>query len=94
MNYLKMCCLTQGKTNPTPDIENFKKGTHHIHWSCMGRTEIMKEVKDYTVSHLLNLTQDYNLWFKIYLAGYKGYNLKESLYKMRDDREATRNMKN
>ena len=32
--------------------------------------------------------EDYHLWFKMYAAGYKGYNLKEPIYEMRDDRNA------
>ena len=76
------------KPKPTPNLDSFKKGTPHIHAPCMVRTAIMKEVDGYTVSPLLNRGQDYYLWFKIYKAGYKGYNLQEALYKMRDDKEA------
>ena len=33
--------------------------------------------------------QDYHLWFKMYALGFKGYNFKEPLSKMRDDRNAS-----
>lgn len=71
-----------------PTKQDFKRGTPHAHAPCMVRTEIMKEVKGYTVNKYLIRGQDYYLWYKIYNKGYKGYNLQESLYKMRDDRDA------
>lgn len=71
-----------------PSKETFKKGTPHIHASCMVRTKVMKEVEGYTVHKYLVRGQDYYLWYKIYKAGYKGYNFQEPLYKMRDDKDA------
>ena len=32
--------------------------------------------------------EDYHLWAKMYEKGYKGMNIKEPLYMMRDDRDA------
>lgn len=71
-----------------PKIEDFKKGTPHPHAPCMVRTAVIKEVGGYTVNKYLVRGQDYHLWYKIYKKGYRGYNLEEPLYKMRDDREA------
>lgn len=78
----------QGNTNPTPNKESFKKGTPHAHAPSMVRTAVMKEVGGYTVGKYLERGQDYYLWYKIYKAGYRGYNLQEPLYKMRDDENA------
>lgn len=78
----------EGKANPTPGLDSFKKGAPHTHAPCMIRTEVMKKIDGYTVSPLLNRGQDYYLWYKIYKAGYIGYNLQEPLYKMRDDKNA------
>ena len=77
-----------GKADPTPGLESFKTGSPHTHAPCMIRTEVMKKVDGYTVSALLERGQDYYLWYKIYKAGYRGYNLQEPLYKMRDDQDA------
>lgn len=77
-----------GKSNPTPDKNSFKKGPPHAHAPSMVRTAVMNEVKGYTVSNRLTRGQDYYLWYKIYKAGYQGYNLQEHLYKMRDDKNA------
>lgn len=79
-----------GRTYSTekPTKESFKKGTPHPHAPSMIRTKVIKEVNGYTVHKYLVRGQDYYLWYKIYKAGYKGYNLQEPLYKMRDDKNA------
>lgn len=78
----------RGKNNPTPSIQDFKKGTPHPHAPSMIRTDVIKEVDGYTDTKRTVRVEDYYLWYKIYKAGYNGYNLEEPLYKMRDDRDA------
>lgn len=78
----------EGKANATPGLESFKNGAPHSHAPCMIRTKVMKEVEGYTVSPKLERGQDYYLFFKIYKAGYRGFNIQEALYKMRDDKDA------
>lgn len=82
-----------GKANPTPDIESFKTGPPHTHAPCMVRTEVMKVVGGYTDNKWTVRVEDYYLWYKIYKAGYRGYNLQEPLYKMRDDKNAMKRRK-
>lgn len=77
-----------GKSVEKPTIEIFKKTLPHPHAPSMTRTAVMKEVDGYTVNKRLVRGQDYYLWYKIYKAGYRGYNLQEYLYKMRDDKDA------
>lgn len=60
------------------------------HAPCMARIEVFKAVGGYTVDDRLLRVEDYNLWFKIYAAGYKLYQMPKSLYLMRDDRNAIR----
>lgn len=76
------------QTIEKPVKEDFKKGTPHPHAPSMIRTKVIKKVGGYTVNKYLNRGQDYYLWYKIYKAGYKGYNLEKHLYKMRDDKDA------
>lgn len=76
--------------NPTPNKKSFRKGTPHNHAPSMVRTAVMKEVGGYTATKRTVRVEDYYLWYKIYKAGYRGYNLQEALYKMRDDRDAMR----
>ena len=59
------------------------------HAPCMARTEVFKAVGGYTVNNFLLRVEDYNLWFKIYHAGYKLYQMHDYYYLMRDDRNAT-----
>jgi glycosyltransferase EpsE len=52
----------------------------------MVRKEAFDAVSGYSVDILRD--QDYYLWFKMYALGYRGHNIKEPLYKMRDDKKA------
>lgn len=77
-----------GKGNGEVIKSDFIKGTPFCHAPCMVRSEAYRKVKGYTVAEKLLRVEDYHLWYKMYLNGYRGYNLKEPLYKMRDDRNA------
>ena len=76
-----------------PEKVDLIKGTPFCHAPCMVRKEAYEKVKGYSVEKKLLRVEDYHLWFKMYLAGYKGYNLQEALYKMRDDRNAIQRRK-
>lgn len=69
--------------------EHFIHGSPICHAPCMARTDVFKAVGGYTVNDKLLRVEDYHLWFKIFSAGYKIYSLKEPIYKMRDDRNAS-----
>ena len=58
------------------------------HAPCMIRKEAFLDVDGYTEDPHLLRVEDYHLWYKFYAKGYKGYNIQEPLYKMRDDRNA------
>ena len=71
---------------------------HHpvfCHAPCMIRREAYLAVGGYTEHDRMVRCEDMNLWYKLYAKGYRGYNLQEPLYKMRDDFDAVhrRNMK-
>lgn len=76
--------------------ENFIKGSPICHAPCIIRTEALRAVEGYSVAEKLLRVEDYHLWFKLFIAGYKCYSLEECLYKMRDDKDAykRRNLKN
>jgi len=86
----------QGKAVEYPSKKDFLHGTPFCHAASMSRTDVINQVGGYSVDDRLLRVEDYHLWMKIYAAGYKGYNLQEPLYKMRDDRNARlrRNWKN
>lgn len=60
----------------------------HCHAPCMIRREAYLDVGGYTEDRRMLRFEDVNLWYKLYAKGYRGYNLDEPLYKMRDDRAA------
>lgn len=72
-----------------PCIKDFVRyAPFHCHAPCMIRREAFVAVGGYTVDKRLLRYEDCNLWYKLYSSGYRGYNLSEPLYKMRDDRNA------
>lgn len=79
-----------GKSNMIafPQKDDLIKGTPFCHAPCMVRREAYIKVNGYSVEKRLLRVEDYHLWFKMYSEGYKGHNLEEVLYKMRDDRNA------
>jgi len=86
----------QSNSKEIPTKNDFIKGSPFCHAPCMIRRNVLEEVGGYTVDKKLLRVEDYHLWFKIYSKGYKGYNINEALYKMRDDRAAykRRNFRN
>ena len=78
----------RGHSVEMPQKEDFSHGSPFCHAPVMMRTIILKEVGGYTEGKFTERAEDYHLWSKFYLAGYKGYNLSECLYKMRNDRFA------
>lgn len=72
-----------------PQVNDFcKHSPFFCHAASMIRHEVIKSVGGYTDNPKFLRVEDCNLWFKIYARGYKGANLKEPLYMMRDDRNA------
>ena len=77
------------KTLEYPQIKDFPTQVPMFcHAPCMIRRNAFIDVKGYTEDKKLLRVEDYHLWFKFYAKGYRGYNIQEPLYKMRDDRNA------
>ena len=75
----------QGKAISDPQKKDFVAGTPFCHAPCMVRAEAYRAVNGYSTDPRTLRAEDYNLWFRMYALGYKGHNLNEPLYKMRDD---------
>lgn len=71
-----------------PDGEMLIKGSQFCHAGCMMRKDVFDELNGYGETRDVERIEDYDLWFRLYKAGYKGYNIQEALYSMRDDRNA------
>lgn len=72
-----------------PEKLDFVKANPFCHAPVMIRADAYRAVGGYTVDERMLRVEDVNLWFKLYAAGYKGHNIQEPLYMMRDDREAS-----
>ena len=79
---------TQAISFPTTD-DVINHSPCFAHAAIIMKADVYRIVGGYTVSDYLIRVEDCHLWFKVYAAGYKGGNLQEALYGMRDDRDAT-----
>lgn len=71
-----------------PDKNDLRFGPCFSHASIMTYTEVYKKIGGYTVSPRTMRSQDYDLWFRFYANGFKGGNLQEPLYYVREDEYA------
>lgn len=77
-----------GRPKQTPQKEDLVKGTPFAHAPCMVRKEAYSSVNGYSIGKKIVRVEDHHLWIKMYALGYRGYNIQEPLYKMRDDKNA------
>lgn len=73
-----------------PVPADFVHGTPFNHAPCMVRREAYEAVGGYSEDEKFLRVEDYHLWIKMYSAGFRGRNIHEVLYQMRDDRNAYR----
>ncbi len=75
-----------GKAIEFPQRKDFiKHSPFFCHAAAMLRRDVFLEVGGYSEDKRTMRFEDCNLWYKIYGHGYKGFNIQEPLYKMRDD---------
>ena len=78
----------QGTGHGEPALKSYVKGTPFCHAPCMVRRTAYIDVNGYTVAKNRLRVEDWDLWVRMRAAGHRGFNLNETLYKMRDDRDA------
>lgn len=71
-----------------PQPEDTVSGTAFCHAAVLMKKECMDAVGGYTEDRRMLRVEDVNLWIKLYAAGYRGYNIQEPLYRMRNDQNA------
>ena len=71
-----------------PTKKQLVSASQFCHAGCMIRTVVMKELNGYSESKICERVEDYDLWVRLYAAGYRGFNIQKPLYAMRDDRNA------
>lgn len=67
---------------------DFIRGTPFCHAPSMVRREALAAVGGYSTDRRTLRAEDYDLWFRMYEKGFRGYNLPDPLYRMRDDQKA------
>ena len=75
------------KEIPTKN-DYLNKGCTFSHATILMKTSTMKELGGYCEETYANQAEDYELWSRFFLNGYKGYNLHENLYMVREDNNA------
>lgn len=78
---------------PFPTKYDFIKESPFCHGSSMMKKSSLVAIGGYDPTKASWRAEDYDLWFRLYAAGYKGVNIQESLYWVRDDRDATNRRK-
>lgn len=71
-----------------PSPADLIKRSQFCHAGCMMRKDVFDHVGGYSESPDYKRVEDYDLWTRMYQAGYVGFNIQEPLYSMRDDRNA------
>ena len=77
---------TYRKKEPVPS--DLVYNSQFCHAAVMIRRDIFLDVGGYSCGKYLLRVEDYHLWIKLYAKGHRGYNILESLYQMRDDKNA------
>lgn len=77
--------LTEGYA---PQKANFIAGSPFTHAPVLMRTEAYRKVGGYREIPQVLGVEDYDLWFRLYAQGFRGYMLGEPLYSMFDGRDA------
>ena len=85
----------RGILNKIPDKRKLALGPPFCHATIMVKSEVYKKLEGYRVTKYTRRCEDIDLWFRFFEAGYKGFNMDEPLYKVRDDKNVykRRNLK-
>lgn len=71
-----------------PEPMDMIKRSPFFHATIMMRQEAYDIVNGYTVSKRTTRGQDYDMWFRFFKMGLKGYNMQEPLYLVLEDKAA------
>jgi len=66
-----------------PNKRSFYWNSPFAHPTVLMRREALEAVGGYRISKETNRHEDYDLFMRMYAAGYKGYNIQEKLYEYR-----------
>lgn len=75
----------RGIKESIPTIKNLLSSEPFIHPTIMVRKEVYNSLNGYRTNSYTQRAEDLDMWFRFFKKGYKGYNLSEALYMVRDD---------
>ncbi|WP_262916872.1 glycosyltransferase [Bacteroides acidifaciens] len=75
---------------PEPNKNDMLNRSPFFHATIMMRKEAYNMIDRYLVSKRTTRAQDYDMWFRFFARGLKGYNLQEPLYRVLEDDNAIR----
>lgn len=62
-----------------PEKKDFVHGSQFVHPAAMFRREVLRQVNGYRVGKETRRMEDYDLFMRLYAAGFKGYNIQKPL---------------
>lgn len=83
--------VVETKINPTKF--DLPKGAPFAHATILVRSEVLKDLKGYCISDHTVRTEDVDLWYRFFAAGFVGANIPEPLYYVRMDEAAYKRRK-
>lgn len=81
------------KLPQVPDKNDFLWNSPFLNPSMMFRANVLKDVKGFRVASETKRAEDYDLFFRLYAKGYKGYNIQKKLFNYRIEIEEEKNKK-
>lgn len=72
----------------TPEGKDLMYGSVFAHATILIKSEVIRSLDGYSNKPHTKQVEDYNMWFRFFEKGYKGHNLEEALYYVREDRDA------
>lgn len=76
------------RLKPEPKGKDLMKGSVFAHATVVIKTDVMKNLNGYSEELNKKQVEDYDLWFRFFEKGYKGFCLEDALYNVREDRDA------
>lgn len=73
--------VTMRKLKPYPTKYNLIYGSQFVHPATLFKADVLKEIGGYRVSWETTRGQDYDLFMRLYGAGYKGGNLQNPVFR-------------
>lgn len=86
----------RGVSIEEPNKFDFRRTSPFCHATIMAKSYVYTDLGGYNVSKYTKRCEDLDLWYRFFAKGYKGYNIQDALYMVRDDDQAyiRRDLKN